>query len=156
MDLLNHYRQLASYDGWANQETVRVLRDTGNPPAKSVRWLGHVLAAEHLWIARLLHRTSPLPVWPDLSLDQCATESDSLLEAWSRYLRPDLELGATVDYENSKKEFWTSSVADILTHVFMHSAYHRGQIAADLRQSGYTPVCTDFIHGVRQGLVGSF
>ena len=40
---------------------------------------------------------------------------------------------------------------DILTHVTMHSAYHRGQIAADVRVAGFTPAYTDFIHAVRTG-----
>ena len=38
-------------------------------------------------------------------------------------------------------------------HVLMHSAYHRGQIAADMRAAGLTPAYTDFIHSVRQGFV---
>jgi uncharacterized damage-inducible protein DinB len=36
----------------------------------------------------------------------------------------------------------------------MHSAYHRGQIAADMRAAGFEPVYTDFIHAVRQGYIG--
>jgi uncharacterized damage-inducible protein DinB len=35
----------------------------------------------------------------------------------------------------------------------MHSSYHRGQIAADMRAAGVTPAFTDFIHAVRQGFV---
>jgi uncharacterized damage-inducible protein DinB len=35
----------------------------------------------------------------------------------------------------------------------MHSAYHRGQIATQMRTAGYLPAYTDFIHGVRQRLV---
>jgi uncharacterized damage-inducible protein DinB len=31
----------------------------------------------------------------------------------------------------------------------LSSAYHRGQIAADLRTAGFTPAYTDFIHAVR-------
>ena len=57
----------------------------------------------------------------------------------------EITTSAHVDYD--------SLVRDILTHVFMHSAYHRGQIAVDMRQNGVTPAYTDFIHGVRQGLV---
>jgi len=37
--------------------------------------------------------------------------------------------------------------------VITHSTYHRGQIAADLRAAGVQPAYTDFIHGVRQGLI---
>jgi uncharacterized damage-inducible protein DinB len=62
-----------------------------------------------------------------------------------------LRVGVT--YKNTKGEPWTNSVEDILTHVIMHSAYHRGQIAADMRASGHTPAYTDFIHAVRQKLL---
>ena len=62
-------------------------------------------------------------------------------------------LDRSVHYKNSKGEEYDSLVRDILTHVFMHSAYHRGQIAADMRQDGVTPAYTDFIQGVRKGLV---
>jgi len=41
----------------------------------------------------------------------------------------------------------------ILTHVVLHGAYHRGQIATIVRGSGETPAYTDYIHCVRQGFV---
>ena len=61
--------------------------------------------------------------------------------------------GEGVGYRNSLGEYWTSTVGDILTHVAMHGAYHRAQIAAALRESGCTPAYTDFIHAARQGLI---
>ncbi len=42
---------------------------------------------------------------------------------------------------------------DILTHVVLHSAYHRGQIASQVRSGGEQPAYTDFIHAARQGLI---
>jgi len=44
-------------------------------------------------------------------------------------------------------------VQDILTHVLLHSAYHRGQIASQVRSSGEQPPYTDFIHAARQSLI---
>jgi uncharacterized damage-inducible protein DinB len=41
-------------------------------------------------------------------------------------------------------------VEEILTHVTIHSAYHRGQIASDVRSAGLEPAYTDYIHAVRQ------
>jgi len=35
-------------------------------------------------------------------------------------------------------------------HVTIHSAYHRGQIASDVRSAGQEPAYTDYIHAVRQ------
>jgi uncharacterized damage-inducible protein DinB len=58
-----------------------------------------------------------------------------------------------VEYRNNKGEVWSSNVADVITHVILHSAYHRGQIALQLRASHGEPAYTDFIHAVRQGLV---
>jgi uncharacterized damage-inducible protein DinB len=74
---------------------------------------------------------------------------------WQRYLAGESAavLEQRIHYTNSKGEPWDSLVRDVLTHVFLHSAYHRGQIAADLRQAGFVPAYTDFIHGVRQGLI---
>jgi uncharacterized damage-inducible protein DinB len=37
--------------------------------------------------------------------------------------------------------------------VVIHSAYHRGQIAADVRAAGHEPAYTDFIHATRTGRV---
>jgi uncharacterized damage-inducible protein DinB len=74
---------------------------------------------------------------------------------WETYLRA-LPAGAfdeNIEYRNTKGEEWSSRVEDILTHVLMHSAYHRGQIALEMRTAGAEPASTDFIHAVRQGFM---
>jgi uncharacterized damage-inducible protein DinB len=58
-----------------------------------------------------------------------------------------------VGYTNSKGEPWTNTVEEILTHVVIHSTYHRGQIASDLRNAGLEPAYTDYIHALRQKLI---
>jgi uncharacterized damage-inducible protein DinB len=40
-------------------------------------------------------------------------------------------------------------VEDILLHTCLHGAYHRGQIARDLRQAGDPPEPTDYIAFIR-------
>ncbi|HMK22957.1 MAG TPA: hypothetical protein VK466_11540, partial [Terriglobales bacterium] len=88
MQLIEHYRQLAHYDGWANQEVIRSLRASDASPAKSVEWLAHILAAEYVWLSRLRSESSPLPVWPTLSLQQCEEHARALSVAWTEYLEP--------------------------------------------------------------------
>ena len=96
-----------------------------------------------------------MSVWPEIDLYGCAGPSrrarPSLAEYLSELEEDDLDDGRA--YRNTNGEFWTSTVGDILTHVAMHSSYHRGQIAAAVRESGGTPAYTDFIHAVRQGLI---
>jgi uncharacterized damage-inducible protein DinB len=108
-----------------------------------------------MWLERLLREKQTLPVWPDVTLAQCKRETDELPGLWSDYLARLTEagLGETASYKNTKGESWSSTTRDILLHVTMHSAYHRGQIAADMRAAGFTPAYTDFILAVRQGLI---
>ena len=152
MDLLGHYRQLASYDAWANQEVISSFR-AGKPSARALNWLAHIVAAEHVWLSRIRGTKSPFAVWPELTLDESAQQVAELGRAWKELLMDSSLLDSLISYKNSKGEAYESLLRDILTHTFMHSAYHRGQIAADVRQSGGVPAYTDFIHGVRQGMV---
>lgn len=147
-------RRLLEHDAWANGVALAALRQ-GPVPDKARAWMAHVVASERLWLARLLEEPSAMPVWPDLDLDACAAELAALQEEWARYLQPLDEhgLGDSVAYRNSEGEFWTSTVGDILSHVVLHAAYHRGQIAAAVREAGGTPAYTDFIHAVRTGLI---
>jgi uncharacterized damage-inducible protein DinB len=144
-------QHLFNYDEWANREILTVLKKSGTD--RSRKLLAHILSAERLWLERIQQKPQSIAVWPDPSLERCEKEFDDLAAAWKRYLQSEADLERTVTYKNSKGEPWSSRVEDILLHVITHSAYHRGQIAADLRAAGIQPAYTDFIHGVRQGLV---
>jgi uncharacterized damage-inducible protein DinB len=155
MDLTDHFHRLLEFDAWANREVLAALKSLSEPLPGCVRLLSHVVSAEHVWLARLKETAPPFAVWPELSLDQCEQQIVDLHHGFGSYFQAELPPGLdrNVTYKNSKGEAWTSRVEDILTHVFMHSTYHRGQIAQQMRQAGHTPAYTDFIHGVRQGLV---
>ncbi|HEY8182629.1 MAG TPA: DinB family protein [Thermoanaerobaculia bacterium] len=141
--------RLFEYDAWANREEVQHLRSLEKPPEKAVKILAHIIGTEWLFLGRLRRDPKPATVWPDLTLDQCAAQIEKLAAAWPA------EFGRTddVEYVNSKGEKWTSRADDILTHVILHGAYHRGQIATIVRGSGETPAYTDYIHCVRQGFI---
>lgn len=95
-----------------------------------------------------------MPVWPDLSVQDCELRIRELSRRILDVIPSTVDsLSRKVSYTNSKGEAWTSTVEDILTHVVIHSAYHRGQIASDLRTAGQKPAYTDYIHAVRQGLI---
>ena len=151
---VEHFARLFRWGGWANRETLESLRRSGGPP-QGIRWLAHIAGAELLWLARLREEPPSVPVWPDYDLADCAARLVQSSAAWASHLAglTGDDLADGVGYRNSKGEFWTSSVADILIHVSHHGAYHRGQIAAAIRAAGHEPAYTDFIHAVRQGLV---
>ena len=143
--------QLLRYDDWANREVLRALQSA--PRERSCTLLAHVVGAEWLWLGRLRQDPQPSAVWPAWSLEECAARLQPLLEDWRGFLETTPDLDATIRYENSKGEIWESGVRHVVTHVVLHSAYHRGQIAQDARASGTAPAYTDFIHCMRQGFV---
>jgi uncharacterized damage-inducible protein DinB len=155
MTMLDHIKHLFSYDDWANREVLGSLQVLEAPPVRSLNLLGHIVSAERLWLERLLAQSQTLPVWPLFTLEQCKLEVEQLPVLWKSYLTSlgEAGLSGSLAYKNTKGESFTSQKQDILLHVVMHSAYHRGQIAADMRAAGFTPAYTDFIHAARQGFV---
>lgn len=154
MTLADHLRRQFIYDDWANREVLAAIQVSGTDQ-RSLRYMAHILAAERLWLERLLQTPQSTPVWPEPDLEWCLAEAAGMGQLWQQYLDSDAvtDLSRSVSYKNSKGEAWSSTIEDILTHVIVHSAYHRGQIASHMREIGHTPAYTDFIHGVRLGLV---
>lgn len=151
--------RMFTYDDWANRECIKAMRAAGTVPADLIGRMAHILAAQKLWLERLQRQNQSLPVWPASTIDQCSVLADEMSIAWQSYLTrianqytPE-SLSTVIEYRNTKGEPWSSKVEDILIHVLFHSAYHRGQIALQMRTSGAVPAPTDFILAVRQGLV---
>ncbi|HKN15496.1 MAG TPA: DinB family protein [Candidatus Sulfotelmatobacter sp.] len=157
VELLEHLRRQFLYDAWANREVLAAIKDAGSgaSPVRPLQLLAHILSAERLWLERIRRQPQSLPVWPEFNLEQCETETSELAELWGEYFAQlsSSALSEKVTYKNSKGEAWSSTVKDVLTHVAMHSAYHRGQIASLMRAGGRVPAYTDFIHAVRQGFI---
>ena len=155
MELIEHLRRQFAYDAWANREVLTTLSASARPTTRPRQLLAHILAAERLWLERIRKQPQSLPVWPDFTLEQCEAQIAELARLWGEYLSQLSHAGLSekVTYKNSKGEPWTSTVEDILTHVVLHSAYHRGQIATQVRAGGEQPAYTDFIHAARQGLI---
>ena len=153
-DLADYLRREFAYDAWANGEVLRALRAADGDKNRSVALFSHILSAEHLWLERLTERPQSYPVWPEPDLAWCAERMEEMSRLWIAYLaNPAVDdLSRLISYKNTKGESWSGTVIDILTHVIMHSAYHRGQIASHMRENGQTPAYTDFVHGVRQGM----
>jgi uncharacterized damage-inducible protein DinB len=143
--------RLFTYDDWANRLEVEHLRSASTPKALSL--LAHIVGAQWTWYARLRNEKPRTPVWPELTLDDCERSLDLLRGHWAEYLDT-APLEETLSYTNSKGEPWSSRIEDVLMHVVIHGAYHRGQIATVLRGAEMVPAYTDFIHCTRAGLIG--
>lgn len=154
---------LIEYTRWANQ---RVRQATGQlTPAQFVDELGgsfgsvratlvHILWAEWIWLERWeghspKERFDPRQFkieeidsrWADVFQRQKAFVAGLTTES----------LAGRVSYENLQGERWEYSTAHMIQHVVNHSTYHRGQVAAYLRQLGRVPPASDFLVYLDEG-----
>jgi uncharacterized damage-inducible protein DinB len=120
--------------------------------------LAHISAARQLWLHRL-GVTSEIPreFFPKVdSLADLDTRLKATERAWSNYLDglDDAGLARVFEYRSQEGEWYRNTIQDVLTQLFGHSLYHRGQIAALIRSLGCEPAATDFIFWTREMIPG--
>jgi len=146
-----HLSKLVAHLAWADDRVLAALRSATAPDPSCLELFAHVLAAEHVWLARLRGETPRHPVWPALTLEECArlvqANQRELTACVGALVPADLVRGVT--YTNSAGQQFTSTIEDMLLQVFLHGSYHRGQIAWALRKGGGVPMPTDYIAFVR-------
>lgn len=151
--------ELATYNFWANKkitDSILLLSDEKQrqelPSSfKSIfQTTFHIWDAESIWWQRM--KLSERIIIP--SENQEGKMSDvvnGLLQQsqqWQDWVATasDIALGHVVQYHNSKKEYFKQPVFQILTHVFNHGTYHRGQLVNIFRQLRVEKIPqTDFI-----------
>ena len=148
---VEYFIKLFDHMEWADRRALASLRAMKNPPPTAVELLAHILGASRVWLARIDGTQSPLVVWPKLTLDEGERVLEENAKAYRRVLSnlPSAGLQQPITYKNSAGDRFTSTIEDMLTQVFTHASYHRGQIAAQVRAAGGTPNPTDYIAYIR-------
>jgi uncharacterized damage-inducible protein DinB len=149
--MADEIHRLLAHAWWADERTLASLRAAERPPSGAIELLAHVLGAERVWLSRLVPELKPVAVWPSLDLEGCARlarENRDGYEAFVASLGPD-DWSREVSYTNSAGRAFRSRIDDILLHVALHGAWHRGQVAVRLRDAGAEPAPTDYIAFVR-------
>ena len=89
---------------WADARTLNALRAMHAPPLDALRLYGHLLAAEHVWLARIEGREPETTVSPALDLDECAALGARNHSAFALLIETlsTAELQRPLRYRNSK------------------------------------------------------
>jgi uncharacterized damage-inducible protein DinB len=111
--------------------------------------LPHNQLSRYVWLARLEGRPYECPKdwFPAWSLEQARMAEEEQNREWAEYLEAlsDQDLPKPIGYTSSEGVPHVRIVDDILTHVFNHSTYHRGQLARLVTECGGQRARTDFI-----------
>ena len=145
--------KLSIYNAWANDTLIQSLRDQSISDEPVTKLLSHIILSENFWMLRLkLENTAGKNFWKILTISECYRIAQENSKAYSDFIKDKSEndFDRSVAYKNTKGLEYSNSVEDILTHVFMHSAYHRAQAAKEVRALGKEPAYTDYIHYIRE------
>ena len=142
-----HFTKVYEHLAWADKRVLESLRGSHSVLKRDLDLYSHILGSEHVWLSRIKGTTAKFAVWPTLTLDECQRLANENTAAFDDLISKLTEGGreTPITYRNSVGDQFTSTVEDILTHVSLHGAYHRGQIAASIRAAGDTPSPTDYI-----------
>ena len=139
------YKEFFEYSHTVNQKIIASF--IGHPDKvseKAIKWISHILNAHQLWNNRIDKQEEGYGVWQVHSLGRLK-EIDLTNQRRTLDILKNFPLSKEIDYVNTEGNAFRNSIQDILLHVVNHSTYHRGQIAADFKESGIDPVVTDYI-----------
>jgi uncharacterized damage-inducible protein DinB len=151
--MIGSIRQLFEYDFWANREALASLSTVTGDAARSRRFFNHIIGAQRIWLSRFETPESPsMEPWPVLTVSEAQAAIEDLHKRWMGLLSrltPE-KLTEALVYRNTKGQEFKTPIQDVLLHLVMHSVYHRGQVAAAVRDSADKPASTDYVVYVRQ------
>lgn len=116
--------------------------------AKARSIFAHTQQATYMWLSRVGGiPPRPFVMFPDWSVEQTLADAAAVHDAWEQFLKSlgGGDLGRAVGYTSTEGVAYRSTLGEILTHVFNHATYHRGQIALLVSGLGGQRAVTDFI-----------
>ncbi|HEX3280573.1 MAG TPA: DinB family protein [Pyrinomonadaceae bacterium] len=158
-NLSDHYRRWFDYERDSHARTIASLQAVpselrdGEAFRKAVYLMGHIIAARRMWLFRLGVAEQNAELFPqNVTLEQLGAQLSEMEQLWTKYLLgiDDVELERVFEYQSYEGPRFRNTVEEILTQLFGHSWYHRGQIAQLIRSIGAEPAVTDFIFWARE------
>jgi uncharacterized damage-inducible protein DinB len=120
---------------------------------KAVYLLDHIIAARRMWLFRFGVAGESAELFPsETTLAELPGQLSEMEASWTNFLEhlDDEELARVFEYRSYEGAWFRNTIEEILTQLFGHSWYHRGQIAMLLRSIGAEPAVTDFVFWARK------
>lgn len=146
MEFLTQLRRQFEYEFWADARVIQAL--TATPCPRGVELIAHIHICQGLWLNRLDGLdTSRMNVWPNFSLDQVRLLGEKMRRQVTARLEQMTPAGLdeTLNYIDLSGTPRSFAIGAVFQQLLFHGAYHRGQIADEIRRAGGTPLRTDFI-----------
>lgn len=154
---------LFRFTEWANARTFdaisvltpeQLTKDNGSSFPSILLTAAHIVGGEWIWLERWKGTVQPMfPAWaktPDLEDLKARLKTIEQDRAAHFAALPDDAGTQVTAYKLLNGTADTQPLHTMVRHIVNHSTYHRGQIAAFIRQFGIDPPSTDYIVYARQ------
>ncbi|MEO5911871.1 MAG: DinB family protein [Pelobium sp.] len=145
----SYFLNLLAYDNWANQQVWLSISEKPLINPKIELLFSHLLSAQKIWLNRCIQQNESVTLWETKSElnNLMLTNQQGLLNYLESLENSDFD--SVIAYQNTKGQPFKTSLKDILTHLFNHGTYHRGQIVQLLKAEREIVPSTDYIVFVR-------
>ena len=156
---MNTIRSLFAQRSWANNELFNLLATLPTQPHggalhTAIRTLNHIHVVDRIFQAHLLgqehgYTATNTPETPELGdLQFSVAETDAWFERYSTVVSAS-ELQERVQFRFTDGDTGMMTREEMLLHVIMHGAYHRGNVGQVLKSISIAPprdLYTKFLH----------
>ncbi len=160
--MIKTIEKLFNYHEWAmnaifsslqNFTEEEFTRDLGDGCGSVRDKVGHIIAADKIWLDRIQKRAELIFLPPSYFSSISITKNlkEETKTNWKSYIAS-LQVAdyyRDISYQNMKGESFETPLREILLHVLNHATYHRGQVASLIRRIKGSPPVTDFIQFAR-------
>jgi len=136
--------ELFEYNFHFNEKLIHLIEpNLDKVPERVIQLINHILSAHRVWNARILSEP-PVHPWEMHPFEELIGINSKNHQKTLQILE-NFNLEELISYQNTNGAEFQNKLEDILFHVVNHGTYHRGQIALLFRESGLTPMVSDFI-----------
>ena len=156
------FRRLFDYEKDAHAKVLRSLESVPTEQRstadfqRAVSIFAHIAAGRTVWLSRLgkIDVVRPTLFPTDVSMEKLTADLCIIENHWQEYLNAvtDVELAQVAEYQSYDAGRFRTRIGDILTHLYGHSLYHRGQIAMLVKAAGGEPAATDLVYWCRESI----
>lgn len=144
---MNYQRQF-QYNEEITGQFIDVLNANSNDSEAIGVRLSHVLTALHFWVSRMNGTQPAYGVWQALTPVEMISLNREVHEQIFTLLEGS-NLYHICNYTSTSGKSYSNTFDEIFTHLIIHSAHHRAQIAMMWREKGIEPPINDFVAWAR-------
>lgn len=143
--------KLVDHCVWANGQWLDFLAESFATDDFLMRRMAHILWGERAWFQRLAGDEPDRDLWKVLTVLELRDLLHRHRAIYDDLLRENVL--RVIAYRRFTGEKYQSPIQDILLHLTLHGAHHRGQLATHVSAKGVKSINTDFVqfcltHGI--------